>query len=180
MNPIKKFIFLLSLLAVASSSPVMASSGTITFNGGVVASTCTVTLNGSSSSGTVTMDNVALGLLGVIGDTAAQTSFTLNLAGCTTVTGQTLVNAFFEAGAGVDVTSGNLINTGTATNVAIQLLVANSMAQIIPGSQTQAQPASISIPEGTGTLAYVAQYIATGAATAGTILSSVTYTLVYD
>lgn len=158
----------------------MASDGTITFNGGVVASTCAVTLNGVSASGTVTMSDVALSLLTTPGNTAGKTNFTLNLTGCTTVTLKTLVNAFFESGAGVDVTSGNLINTGTATNVDIQLLVADTMVQIIPGSSTQAQPTSISIPGGTGTLAYVAQYISTGTATAGTIVSSVTYSLVYN
>lgn len=180
MKHIKKIISLLSLLAAVNSSPAMASDGTITFSGGVIASTCVVTLNGSSASGTVTMSEVALSLLTTPGNTAGVTNFTLNLTGCTTVTGKTLVNAFFESGAGVNVTTGYLKNTGTATNVEIELLVASTMTQIIPGSSPQAQPTSISIPGGTGTLAYVAQYISTGTATAGTIVSSVTYSLVYN
>ena len=180
MKLIKKIIFLLSLLAAASSGTAMASNGTITFNGGVVASTCVVTLNGTTASGTVKMGDIALGLFTTLGSTAGQTNFTLNLTGCTAVTGMVSVNAFFEAGAGVDVTTGNLINSGTATNVAIQLLVADTMEQIIPGLITQEQPTSSALTAGTiGTLAYVAQYISTGVAIAGTVVSSVTYSLVY-
>ena len=180
MKQIKKLIFFISLLLAAASGTAIASDGTITFNGSIIASTCAVTLNGASASGTVDMSDVALSQL-TIGKTAGQTNFTLNLTGCTAVTGMTTVNAFFEAGAGVDVTTGNLINTGTATNVSIQLLVADTMEQIIPGSFTQAQPTSSPVTAGTiGTLAYVAQYISTGTVTAGTIVSSVTYSLVYN
>lgn len=180
MKSIKKSIYFMLLFTSLHSVTATASDGTISFSGGIVASTCIIKLNDVSASGTVTMPWVALNLLATTGNIAAPTNFTLNLSGCTTVTGATLVNAFFESGAGVNNSTGNLINTGTATNVAVQLLVAGTMTQIIPGLATQAQPASVSIPGGTGTLAYVAQYISTGVATAGTIISSVTYSLTYQ
>jgi len=172
------------VMLLAGTGTAMASDGTISFTGGVAASTCTITLTGASSStagtGTITMPWVALSLLGTSGNVAGSTSFGIALAACATFTGKTTVNAFFESGAGVNGATGNLINTGTSTNSAIELLVASTMTKIIPGSASQAQPTAVSLAGGTGVLNYVAQYISTGVAGAGTILSSVTYSLVYN
>ena len=172
------------VMLLAGTGTAMASDGTISFTGGVAASTCTITLTGASSStagtGTITMPWVSLSLLGTSGNVAGSTSFGIALAACATFTGKTTVNAFFESGAGVNGATGNLVNTGTSTNSAIELMVASTMTKIIPGSASQAQPTAVSLAGGTGVLNYVAQYIATGAAGAGTILSSVTYSLVYN
>jgi major type 1 subunit fimbrin (pilin) len=183
MKCIYKFVFYFVMLHTGTGTAI-ASDGTISFTGGIAASTCTITIIGASSSiagtGTINMPWVALSLLATSGNVAGSTSFGISLAACATFTGMTTVNAFFESGAGVNGTTGNLINTGTATNTEIELLVANTMTKIIPGSATQAQPTAINLAGVTGVLNYVAQYISTGVAGAGTILSSVTYSLVYN
>jgi major type 1 subunit fimbrin (pilin) len=172
----------LTPMGILVSGSAWASDGTISFTGAVVASTCVVTLNGGSSSGTVTLPSVPTTILAASGNTAGPTNFTLNLTGCGLVTGKTTVNAFFEAGSTVNPVTGNLINSGAATNVALQLLVASTSAQIIPGSPTQAQPTGVTLiatPGASGDLNYVVQYYATGVSTAGTVTSSVTYSLAY-
>ena len=162
-----------------ASDFALASDGTISFTGGVVVSTCNVTLNGSTASGTVVLPAVSTDALAVSGNTAGRTNFTLNISSCATASGKATVNAFFEAGATVNPVTGNLINSGDAKNVAIQVLVASSSAQIIPGSPTQAQPKGVSLAAGSGSLNYAAQYNATGVSGAGTVSSSLTYVLVY-
>lgn len=168
--------------ALALPGLTQASDGTITFNGALVASTCTVTLNGVAASGTVTLPTVSTSILAVTGNTAGATQFTLNLSGCTAVTGKTTVNAFFESGASVDPTTGNVINlTGTATNVAVQLFPASNLTtQIKPGLSAQVKATDILLSAGSGTLNYAAQYYALGASTAGTFISNVTYSLIYN
>lgn len=166
-------------MSALASSPANASDGTISFTGAIVATSCVVTLNGGSASGTVTLPTIQAGALAASGNTAGPTNFTLNLTGCAAVSGKTTVNAYFEAGATVNPTTGNLINSGGATNVALQLLVASSSLQIIPGSPTQAQPTGVSLTGTSGALNYVVQYYATGTATPGTVTSSVTYSLAY-
>lgn len=169
--------------ALALPDVVLASDGTVTFNGALVASTCTVTLNGVAASGTVTLPTVATSLLAVAGDTAGATQFTLNIAGCGAIAGLTTVNAFFESGAGVDPTTGNLINLtgGGAANVVVQLFPANNLAtQIKPGLSAQVKATDILLADVTGTLNYVAQYYALGVSTAGAYSSNVTYSLIYN
>ncbi|MDD5411255.1 MAG: fimbrial protein [Methylobacter sp.] len=171
---------LISVLALPGLA--QASDGTITFAGAVSGSTCTVVLNGSASStGTVTLPTVSLSQLASAGATAGATHFTLDLSGCTN---NSLVNAFFESGAGVDPATGNLINTtaGGATNVVVQLFPANNLTtQIKPGLTSQAKAPDVTgTSPFSGTLNYVAQYYALAAATAGAFSSPVTYSLTYN
>lgn len=169
-----------ALAAIAASTGIaQASDGTISFAGSVVNATCTVKVNNSAASATVNLPTVSQATLATNGEVAGATRFTVNLTGCTT--GKT-VNVFFEAGSTVDAITGNLINGGTAGNVQVQLLT-NSGAPISVGSSSQASSSGIAMtasPAVTGgVLNYSAQYYATGASTAGSVTTSVTYSLVY-
>jgi major type 1 subunit fimbrin (pilin) len=170
--------------ALALPGLAQASDGTITFEGALVSSTCTVKLNGLAASGTVTLPTVATTALPLAGNTAGATRFTLEINDCTAVTGLTenTVNAFFESGAGVDPATGNLLNTGTATNVVVQLFPENNLTtQIKPGETSQAEATDILLSATSGTLNYIAQYYATAdSPAAGTFISTVTYSLVYN
>jgi major type 1 subunit fimbrin (pilin) len=172
------------ILALTLPDAVLASDGTVTFNGALVASTCTVVVNGGgSATGTVTLPTVATSLLATTGDTAGVTQFTLNLAGCGLITGLTTVNVFFESGAGVDPSTGNLINLtgGGAANVVVQLFPANDLTtQIKPGLYPQVKATDILLADGSGTLNYAAQYYALDTTTAGAFSSNVTYSLIYN
>ena len=175
-----------TLMALPMST--LASDGTITFTGAVTASTCTVSVNGSGASATVTLPTVsAAALAGGAGQTtAAGTFFNVALSGCTAGPPNN-VGIYFEAGPNVDATTYGLINTAVGSNVEVNLYLASGATvvgtQITPGSATtQPTPVLISgLPTG-GTQSFYAGYstAAHGAATAGAVSTSVTYSLVYN
>jgi major type 1 subunit fimbrin (pilin) len=186
-----------------------ASDGTIKFTGAVTANTCAVSVNsgingatGGAADATVVLPIVSTAALtnaAASGATAAKTTaagtfFSMTLGTCTAshadiggvVPG--FVNIYFEAGPNVDVLTGGLINGGTS-NVEVNLYNASSAAvvgtQIFPGTNTGQNPTGSGLsPSAGGTNYYYAGYstAANGGAlaTAGTVTTSVTYSLVYQ
>ncbi|RDK08678.1 fimbrial protein [Cupriavidus lacunae] len=158
-----------------------AADGTIQFTGKITAQTCTINGNGSGSKDfTVALPTVSASTLNVAGNTAGRTPFQIALTGCTPNTGN--VHTFFEAGPTTDASTGNLIlNTGGATNVQIGLLNGGTFTAIKAGFADASQNSTVvAITSGAATLPYAAQYVATGAATAGVANSSVMYTVAYQ
>jgi len=171
------FKILLGALSFTLPISAHASDGTITFAGTITGSTCTVKLNGGSASGTVTLPTVSTGALTSAGATAGSTQFELDISGCT-FSGATSVTAYFEAGSNVDPTSGRLNNTGGATNVQLQLYLGTNYSTKIAAGQTGQSTATALT--GTGKLKYGVEYYATAATGAGSVASTVTYSLVYS
>lgn len=157
-----------------------AADGTITFNGQITAQTCTINGNGSGAKDfTVTLPTVSASTLSSAGNTAGRTGFKIALTGCTPNTGN--VHTFFEAGPTTDATTGNLIvNAGGATNVQIGLLNSDFSAVKAGFADASQNSKVVAIATGSATLPYYAQYVATGAATAGVANSSVMYTIAYQ
>jgi major type 1 subunit fimbrin (pilin) len=173
------------LIAVAMATGVatpaaFASDGTITFTGKITATTCQVSGNGGGSSFAVNLDTVSSTALPADKATAAPRGFTIALSQCTPATGSAAV--YFEPGATVDTATGQLLNiNGTATNVELGLLNGDSSV-INLGQNSETQNVKwASISSGAATLQYYAQYVAKGgAATAGSVKSSVTYSIIYQ
>lgn len=161
-------------VAAFASQTARATDGTITFNGQVNATTCTI--NGGSPDFTVNLPPVATTTLAASGNTAGQTQFNIALTACTA---GTTASTFFEQGANVDTTTGNLVSTGGASNVQLQLLNSNGTSAInllTPSTNTT----TADISTGSGTLTYYVQYFATGASTPGTVSSTEQYTIAYQ
>jgi major type 1 subunit fimbrin (pilin) len=189
MNSLIKRAMIVAGVTTAMALPLgsEASDGTITFTGAVVASTCTVSVNGGAASATVTLPTVDVASLGAL-TTAAGTFFSMTVSGCTTVTGKTNVAIYFEAGPTVDEATSGLINTAASgSNVEVNLYNASGSTvvgtQINPGTGTH-QPTTLSIANGGGEQWFYAGYSAAGAgaggATAGAVSTQVTYSLVYS
>lgn len=170
-----------------------ASDGTITFTGAVTETSCTVRVNGAGTGdGTVALpvvDTAALNHSAASKDSAAGTFFDIALSGC--IAGQTgtagsapgQVAIYFEAGPTVNVATSGLINAGTS-NVEVKLYQASDAtiagSPITPGIAGAGQPASQPLA-GTGTQHFYAGYSLTqAAATPGTVITSITYSLVYQ
>jgi len=167
------------LSSIALSGSAYASDGTITFNGAITASTCVVAVNGGSANGTVTLPTIATTQLSNPGDVAGATSFSLDVSACTFDAGVTGATGYFELGANVDPASGRLNNTGTASNVQLQLFLGeNYVSKIAVGQTNQLQATPVSATG--GSLEYGVEYYATGASGAGTVASSATYSLIYN
>jgi major type 1 subunit fimbrin (pilin) len=167
--------------AALTSQFAFAADGTITITGTVTAQTCTINGNGSGSNNfTVPLISVSASSLPSAGTPAGATPFNIALSACTPASGN--VHTFFEPGPTVDTATGNLIiATGGATNVEIQLLNGDSTPIKLGVVDTSQNSKSVAISAGgTATLNYIAQYIATGAATPGAVSTSVMYTMVYQ
>ncbi|MEN2469434.1 type 1 fimbrial protein [Burkholderia stabilis] len=177
-----KLISALLLVGAATASQVAsAADGTITFTGSVTAQTCTINGNGSNSNNfNVPLLNVSTSALAAAGQTASAKAFSIALTACTPASGN--VHAYFEPGPTVDTATGNLFLTaGGATNVEIRLLNGDYTPIKLGAADASQNSQSVAITAaGTATLNYLAEYYATGAATAGAATSSVMYSLVYQ
>ena len=162
----------LAAAAVLLTQAAQASDGTITFNGQLTTSTCTITGGGNQ---TVTLPTLSTATLATNGATAGDTLFKIDLTSCTAST----ANAYFEAGANTDASTGRLKTN--ATNLPIQLLNASGTPINVAGSTTNLQnTTAATITSGSGSQSFIARYFATGATTAGAVTSSVTYSMVYN
>ena len=165
-------------IAALASQAARAVDGTITFTGKVVANSCAFKVNGGGSSNTVVLPVVFTSALTTAGNVAGNTAFTIAASGCDTNLAS--VQAYFSS-ANVD-TTGYLKNTGSATNVEVQLLNGTtSTAMPLNAGTATAQNSPVgTLSSGAATMNYSAQYIAVGgAATAGLVNTSVAYTINY-
>lgn len=166
--------------AAALPAIAHAADGTITVNGTIGTQTCTIDGNGSGSKDfTVPLPKVSTSALAVGGSTAGRTTFNITLKNCAPNSGN--VYTHFEAGTTVNSTTGQLLNaSGTAKNVEVSLLNGGDQSQIGVGKANENSKA-VALSNGSATLPYLAQYVAMGgAATAGTVNTSVMYSIMYQ
>ncbi|TNY26547.1 fimbrial protein [Fulvimonas soli] len=188
--PVKTSILASTLVAtgalLASPMAARAADGTITFNGDITGQTCDINGNGTGGKDfTVTLPTVSKSTLAAAGSWAGRTPFTIALSHCSPATGN--VATYFEPGASVDLTTGQLIVDGganAATNVQLALLNGDT-SQIRVGATTGGADSSgsksVALSNGAATLNYYVQYVAhNGAATEGSVTSRVNYTIVYN
>jgi major type 1 subunit fimbrin (pilin) len=192
---IKKAVTAAGVAAVMSLPMTsLASDGTITFTGAVTGSSCTINVNGSGSTTTTvalpTVDTAALTDVAPR-TTAGGTFFNIALSACAAVddygagAAPTNVQIYFEAGPNVDENTGGLINVAASgSNVEVKLYNASEGTvvgtQITPGKATVQAP--VQTIAGAGTQWFYAGYSTqrNGAATAGAVSTSVTYSLIYN
>ncbi|ANB75051.1 fimbrial protein [Paraburkholderia phytofirmans OLGA172] len=168
------------LLGLASFG-ASAADGTITINGSITDTTCSI--NGGEASKKIVLQPMTASSLSTMGATAGTsipTDLAFTLTGCTG--GATKAIANFENDTTVDPVSGNLKNTGgTAKNVQIQLLNAGmNPINITTNSNNKLADDGVAITGGDATLQYFARYFATGKAEAGSVNTSVQYTIQYQ
>lgn len=182
---LNKSILSALLLAGLASSSVYAVDGTVTFNGTLVDGTCSATVDsGSTADATVTLPTTNVSALTTSANVAGLTSYKITLtgAGCSTSAG--VAAPYYEPSLANVNTNGRLTNTGTATNVDVQLLnnsqsvidlTADSASQTYSTATTGTNSSSVA----TYTYPYYARYYATGTTTAGTVVGQVDYSIVY-
>ena len=149
----------------------------------IIAPSCSV--SSGSQNIAVTLQPVTTQTLATAGSVAGRTPFSISITGCPTSV--TKVATYFNSGATIDAASGNLLNSGTAKNVEVQLLngsggnMASLSAIDLTGTNASDQNSSQYSVAGTAaTMNYFAQYIASGGTvTAGTVNTSVTFTIAY-
>jgi len=156
-----------------------ASDNTISFQGEVAAETCSVTVNGNAASPVVLLPTVSTSDLEASGSTAGQTSFEVGVSGCTGDSANATTISSVFVGNNVS-TNGNLSNTGTASNVEVQILDTADTAIDLTSGYTASGDLTLAAGETSSSATYSAQYYATGAATSGTVAASLQYAVTYQ
>lgn len=175
----KSLIAAIALIAAIPAASY-AADGTITINGKVTGQTCTIKGNGGSGDFTVTLPTVSTNALKTAGATAGRTPFNIALSNCTPNSGNVMV--YFEPGATVDMSTGRLINTtgSGAKNVEVGLKNSDYSDIKLGADKTQQNSKAVALASGAAKLDYFAEYVATGAATAGDLNTSTMYSIVYQ
>jgi major type 1 subunit fimbrin (pilin) len=156
------------------------NGGTLTINGSLTATTCDVSGNGQGNNFTVTLPTLSSAELAAAGASGGNTGFNIALTNCTPNTGN--VRTFWEYGTNT-LADGNLKNNGTATKVEVRLLDYNAGENFIDVSKADGAQNSqiVAIASGNASLQYSAQYYTpAGGATAGTVTTSVVYSMSYQ
>nr|WP_199047062.1 fimbrial protein [Dyella sp. ASV24] len=128
-------------------------------------------VNSDSTNLTVTLPTVSTQALRSAASVAGRTGFNINL------TCQAGANVYITmaASSGAGTATGTVLSSGTATNVQVQLLD-KSYNPVTFNTSTLIGAA----PTGTLSIPYYAQYYATGAATAGSVKATATFTMTYQ
>ncbi|GIU32465.1 fimbrial protein [Shewanella sp. MBTL60-007] len=179
MKNLTKLSFICLTVASTGLIPLTsyAAPNDITFMGEVNANTCAVDINGDAASPVVLMPTVSTADLAGFGSEAGVTEFTVNINGCD---GSVDFTAGMEF-TGMDNGVGNLLNTGTAGNVAVALTKdGGSNFDFSSGSYTDGSAFMITAPATSGSEVYQAKYRSDlGGATAGTVIATVNYAITY-
>ncbi|MEX3933619.1 fimbrial protein [Paraburkholderia phymatum] len=164
-----------------------AADGTITVNGAVSDTTCSINgvASGSPANVTTTLPTVPTGSLasaGAVAGTSNLGDIKLALSGCSGAA--TKAVAHFENGPTVDQSSGYLTNQASASpaqNVEVRLLNAQMQPiNVLTGTNNEIATNGATISGGAAVLNYFAQYYATGKAQAGSVNTTVQYTMQYQ
>ncbi|WP_334042523.1 fimbrial protein [Burkholderia ambifaria] len=167
--------------AIVAFAPLAAHAydGTVTFTGALSGASCDIKVNGADNNGTVQLPTVGAAQLSAKGKVSGATNFAIELSNCQKA-GQS-VRAFFEAGPNVNNADGTLINraaTNVADQVAVQLLDTYGKPLKV-GDDSQRTVTPVALTDGAAKLVYGAQYYAQGVTTAGSVSTSVTYSIDY-
>jgi len=172
----KKILLVAAAAAgLVSIAPAFAADGTIQITGNVTTTACKVTT--TSGNINVLLPTVSTAALATNGAVAGQTPFTVAL---TTCPANTTASVYFEPGPNVDTTTNQLKNNGTAGNVQVRLYNSD-LDQVMLSSAPGSQKSKTVTGAGNLNLNYSAAYVAQGgAATAGTVSTSVVFSMIYQ
>lgn len=171
----KKLLLVAAIVALAPMS-AMAVDGTINVTGQVTASTCKINNAVSPATIDVVLPTVSTTSLNANAVTAGNKAFTIALSECGALTQAV---TYFEQGANT-LANGNLKSNGTANNVQVRLLNNDLTAIDVSKASTLQNSKPVAISSGAANLNYWAQYYAIGQATAGTVTTSVQFTMQYQ
>ncbi|HIE4918379.1 fimbrial protein BcfA [Klebsiella aerogenes] len=179
----KKHLLAMVMTAMAAGGMTCAvnadtstvSGGTVNFTGQVVNAACSVSAD--SIDQTVTLSQVRTSKLTAAGMVANQkVDFSIKLEDCDTTVSQNAAVIF--NGQQDSSLAGSLANTagaGSATNVALQLYGPDG--QVLNIGDTSG---AITLINGENTVPLSVDYVATGAATAGNVAATATFSMVYS
>ncbi len=167
-------VSLITAASIFSMNNTFASDGTVNFTGEILDQACEVDL--SSQNQTVNLGKVFKSAFAGVGDTAAATSFQINLINCPTTVAGAAVKFDATAYPGDDSVINLTQEASVATGVGIQLT--DNEDVVVPlFTDSKSYP----LIEGSNTLEFRARYIAQNTIiTAGPANATSTFTLIYN
>ncbi|MCG9966234.1 fimbrial protein [Shewanella cutis] len=174
----KKLTLTLAITAIFAINA--QASNIITFKGEVATQTCIVDVNGSNSQPLVLLPTIAASDLPDVGATAGGTAFKISVTGCIvdTVKDQPIKTVFV---ANQLTAGGNLKNTGTATNVALQILTGPGGTKVDLTGSVGTAGLVVKKNENAASHEFVVQYVRDGVGMIdpGSVVSTVQYAISY-
>ncbi|MBP0591324.1 fimbrial protein [Paraburkholderia sp. LEh10] len=171
----RKLKLLLAMLAATAGARAFAIDATIYYSGEIAQPSCTV--DTSSLNQTVNLGSATVMDFGAIGSTLNPTAFNVLLNSCGPGTKVTMtVNGTMDTVASV------LQNTGTATQVGVQLLQATSSGATSGTPITLNSAINLGTVDATNamTIPMVAQFYRLGSLTAGSVTAAATVNFTYN
>lgn len=180
-----KKLSLFTLLAFIACAPFVAhaADGTISFVGNLTATSCSPAGTNGTKDFIVNLQSEPVSMLAYDGAEARAGDFTINVTGCEFGAARVY---FDSESSTIDRATGNLSTNGTANKVQLAIYRGTKKLDLrARGSLQDDSSGDVTLTSNGGTpatyggaLRYWVAYVATGgAATAGTVLSSVMYTI---
>jgi major type 1 subunit fimbrin (pilin) len=175
-------------IAAAGSASAADDGGTISFTGALTDTTCSVHggpgTDGGAGNIIVPLDSIPVSSLGAAGANAAWKAFQIIIGGVdeTACASGTIGNMYFlTSSPRIDAATGALINAlpGEATNAQVQVTRGDAAHTPINLANSDNGTDFTISSANTATVNYGAQYLSTGAATAGLVGTSVVYAIDY-
>jgi major type 1 subunit fimbrin (pilin) len=174
MTP-RKILLLLALSALTNAAPAFAADANLNFTGMIMQPSCTV--DSASTNQVVNLGSAPIMNFTSIGSTGNATPFNVNLISCAPGTVVTMTVA-----GTMDTVASVLQNTGTATQVGVQILKAASAGATTGTPVTLNSAIAMGTVDSTYSMSipFVAQFYELGTLTAGTVSATATVNFTYN
>lgn len=178
-NPtMRKILMLLAasaVIAAMGAGSALAADANLNFTGLITQPSCTV--DSSTANQTISLGSAPIMNFPAIGSTGNPTAFSLNLLNCSPGTAVTM-----SVAGTMDTVASVLQNTGTATQVGVQILKAATVGATTGTPVTLNSTSSLGTVDNTNTMTvpFVAQFYRLGTLTAGSVTTTATVNFTYN
>ncbi len=171
----RKFLLVSLILASTASGSAFAVDATLNFTGTILPPSCTV--DSSTANQTINLGTAPIVNFAAVGSTGNPQGFSLNLINC-----DAGANVTMTVSGTMDTVPSVLQNTGTATQIGVQLLRASSVGATVGTPLTLNSAIALGTVGSTNamTVPMVAQFYRLGTMTAGTVAATATVNFTYN
>ncbi|WP_213296947.1 fimbrial protein [Paraburkholderia sacchari] len=166
---------LLAILLALAAAPAIAADANLNFTGTILQPSCDI--DSSTANQTVPLGSAPIMNFAAVGSTSNPAAFSLKLVNCAAGTSVTMTVA-----GTMDTVPSVLKNTGTATQVGVQILKAGTVGATTGTPVTLNSAVNLGAVDSTNTMTvpFVAQFYRLGALTAGTVSATATVNFTYN
>ncbi|WP_322059344.1 fimbrial protein [Paraburkholderia sp. J63] len=166
---------LLAILVANLSGPAFAADANLNFTGTILQPSCEI--DSSTANQTVPLGSAPIMNFASVGSTSNPAAFNLSLVNCAAGTSVTMTVT-----GTMDTVASVLKNTGSATQVGVQILRAGSVGSTTGTPVTLNSAVNLGAVNGTNamTVPFVAQFYRLGTLTAGTVSATATVNFTYN